>query len=176
MGNVTHKTHKTEWEVRLHPYRETREGDLDVGADQVPLVAPEHVLEVGHDGGVHARQTVSSVHPYQELGSLPLRCDANWNQQVPARIQNFIVERNTTIYFKKTFVSFLNIHIIPVTFSKIRREVLHKYTALTILCHHRHCQSCWGFWQRLPDRSMFIRQMTTCLLLTLVMMLMSHLM
>ena len=85
-------------------------------------------------------------------------------------------EKYYNINFKKTFVSFWNIHIIPVTFSKIKREVLHKYTALTILCHHRHCQSCLGFWQRLPDRSMLTRQMTTCLLLTLVMMLMSHLM
>lgn len=97
----------------LNPYRETREGDLDVGADQVPLVAPEHVLEVGHDGGVHAGQTVSSVHPHQELGSLSLRCDANWNQQVPVMWNtNFIVEGI--------------VYIIPVTFSQIKREVLHK--------------------------------------------------
>ena len=68
----------------LHPYRESCEGDLDVGTDEVLLVSSEHVLEVGHDGGVHTRQTVSSVDPHQELGPLSLCCDANWNQQVPA--------------------------------------------------------------------------------------------
>lgn len=46
-------------------------------------MSAKHVLEVGHDGGVHPRQPVCSVHPHQELGSLSLRCDADWNQQVP---------------------------------------------------------------------------------------------
>ena len=64
--------------------REAREGDLHVGADEVLLLAPEHVLEVGHDGGVHPREAVSSVHPHQELGPLPLRRDAHRDQQVPA--------------------------------------------------------------------------------------------
>ena len=68
----------------LHPYRESCKGDLDVGTDQVLLMSSKHVLEVGHDGGVHARQTVSSVDPHQELGPLSLCCDTNWNQQVPA--------------------------------------------------------------------------------------------
>ena len=64
--------------------REAREGDLHVGADEVLLLAPEHVLEVGHDGGVHPREAVSSVHPHQELGPLPLRRDAHRDQKVPA--------------------------------------------------------------------------------------------
>ena len=67
----------------LHTYRESCKGDLDVGTDQVLLVSSEHVLEVGHDGGVHPRKPVSSVDPHQELGSLSLGCDADWNQQVP---------------------------------------------------------------------------------------------
>ena len=41
--------------------REAREGDLDVGVDQVPGLPPEGVLQVGHDGGVHPRKAVSSV-------------------------------------------------------------------------------------------------------------------
>ena len=67
----------------LHSYRKACKGDLHVRADEILLVSAEHVLEVGHDGGVHPRQPVRSVDPHQELGSLSLGCDADWNQQVP---------------------------------------------------------------------------------------------
>ena len=54
------------WAVRVSlfvfTYREPREGDLDVGVDQVPGLPPEGVLQVGHDGGVHPGQAVRSVH------------------------------------------------------------------------------------------------------------------
>ena len=68
----------------MFTYRESSEGDLHVGVDQVPGLPPEGVLQVGHDGGVHPREAVSSVHPHQELGPLPLRRDAHRDQQVPA--------------------------------------------------------------------------------------------
>ena len=67
----------------LFCYREPCEGDLDVGAYEVFLLAPKHMLEVGHDGGVHPRQAVSLVDPHQELGTLPRRRNAHGNQQVP---------------------------------------------------------------------------------------------
>lgn len=45
-------------------YRESSKGDLDVGADEVLLVAAKHVLEVGHDRGVHPRQAIRSVYSH----------------------------------------------------------------------------------------------------------------
>ena len=45
-------------------YRESSKGDLDVGADEVLLVAAKHVLEVCHDGGVHPRQAIRSVYSH----------------------------------------------------------------------------------------------------------------
>ena len=47
----------------LFTHREPSEGHLDVGIDQVPGLAPEGVLQVGHDGGVHPGESVSSVYP-----------------------------------------------------------------------------------------------------------------
>ena len=44
-------------------YRKAGEGHLDVGVDQVSGLAPEGVLQVGHDGGVHPREAVCSVDP-----------------------------------------------------------------------------------------------------------------
>ena len=61
-------------------------------------MAAKHVLEVGHDGGVHPRQPVSSVDSHKELGALSLRSDANWNQQVPGSfIQMLTIERLVNI-------------------------------------------------------------------------------
>ena len=62
--------------------RESREGDLHVGADEVLLLAPEHVLEVCHDRTVHPRQPISSIYPDNKLGPLSLSSDSNRDQQV----------------------------------------------------------------------------------------------
>ena len=77
------KNVSSKYGTKISTDREAREGDLHVGADEVLLLAPEHVLEVGHDGGVHPREAVSSVHPHQELGPLPGAGHAHGDQQVP---------------------------------------------------------------------------------------------
>ena len=62
---------------------QSSEGDLNKGTDEVPLLGSEHVLEVGHDGGVHARQAVRPVDSHHELGALALGRHALRHQQVP---------------------------------------------------------------------------------------------
>ena len=38
------------------------------------------MLEVGHDGGVHPWEAVSSVDPHDELGPLSVARHPNWHQ------------------------------------------------------------------------------------------------
>ena len=56
---------------------------MDVGVHEVPGLSAEGVLEVGHDGGVHAGEAVGAVDADDVLGALPLGGDAVGEQEVP---------------------------------------------------------------------------------------------
>lgn len=65
---------------------------LNIGVHQVPVLSDEGLLHVGHDAGVHLRESLCPVDLNVELGPLPLCWDALRQQEVPVSSQEFNID------------------------------------------------------------------------------------
>jgi hypothetical protein len=64
-------------------HRESGEGHLHVGVDQILHLAGECSFHVRHYGGVHLWQAVRPVDAHHEARPLPLHRHPLWQQKVP---------------------------------------------------------------------------------------------